>query len=78
MDVGLDVPFTSNLFGYKDEVDKIKVVELYKKPLQSNLTILNFANWSSVSGLEISQLEKWERRRDLSSAKIAVTSTTVR
>jgi hypothetical protein len=65
----LKLDFDDNVFFYFYEnyhYNTISILEVYKIGYNSNLTILQFGNWSDQMGLTvISNEPKWVRRDDL-------------
>ena len=56
----------SNKTGISDGLSpEIRIWEFYRINGSFPVTVLDFANWTSSSGLVMTHLEKWKRRRDL-------------
>jgi hypothetical protein len=63
----LRLDFDDNVFFYFYKKDfSISILEAYKIGYNSNLTVLQFGNWSDQTGLTVTSNEpKWVRRDDL-------------
>ena len=46
--------------------DSARIWEMYKLAPEKNLIVKDFGNWTGEIGLKLSNLEKWQRRGDLS------------
>lgn len=59
----LDIDDDIYLYHWKDDIYHVQ--EAYKLSPELDLIVKNFGNWSMQKGLEITHLNKWERRGDL-------------
>ena len=61
----LDVDDDIFLFMFIDN-DFARIWEMYKLAPEKDLNVKDFGNWTGEIGLKLTNLEKWQRRGDLS------------
>ena len=61
----LDVDDDIFLFMFIEN-ESARIWEMYKLAPEKDLIVKDFGNWTEEIGLKLTNLEKWQRRRDLS------------
>ena len=61
----LDLDDDLYLYNYDKQKTEVKVMEFYEIHSSLKRKLINYASWNSINGLNVTSLEKWNRRKNL-------------